>query len=229
MSTSNSVPTAVAAAGSSASPMGLPRVGECVPGRHEPRAGRRLRRVAVAGDAAVRHLEPDEPARHARGLLRRERLAAEEVALVHLHDPAEVRLERGDGVVDVVAVERHLRLETQRVPRAEAAGRAPSASPRRGGAGRSPRRLRAGSRSRTRPRRCSRCARRAPATRRPSLRGTRSTGGPRDPGPRRARAAPPPSAPARRSGPSGRCGSRRARRRACVRSPRRSPSACSRR
>ena len=54
-------------------------------------------------------------------LLAREHVAADEVALVELHDPAEVGLERGGGVVDVVAVERHLRLEAQRVARAEAA------------------------------------------------------------------------------------------------------------
>ena len=40
-----------------------------------------------------------------------------------LHDPAEVGLEGRDRVVDVVAVERHLRLESQRVARAEPARR----------------------------------------------------------------------------------------------------------
>ena len=50
----------------------------------------------------------------------RERLAADEVALVELHDPAEAGLERRGRLVELVPVERQRRLEAQRVARAEA-------------------------------------------------------------------------------------------------------------
>src|SRR5207247_1665922 len=45
-------------------------------------------------------------------------------ALLELHDPAEARLEGGDRVVDVAAVQRVARLEPQRVAGAQAARRA---------------------------------------------------------------------------------------------------------
>src|SRR5690606_32485757 len=51
--------------------------------------------VTLARDAALLHHEPDEPARHAALLLRRERAAPDELALVELGDPAEAGLERG--------------------------------------------------------------------------------------------------------------------------------------
>src|SRR6476620_3957745 len=66
------------------------------PGRHDAGAGRGLRGVAVPGDPPVGHLESDELARYAGRLLRDERLAADELALRGLDDPAEVRLVRGD-------------------------------------------------------------------------------------------------------------------------------------
>src|SRR5262249_44872486 len=91
-------------------------------GRDDAGAGGGLRGVAVPRDPAIAHLEADEPARDSLGLLLLERAAAEEIALLHLDDPAQVRLPRRDRVVDVVAVERHLRLEAQRVSRSEAAG-----------------------------------------------------------------------------------------------------------
>ena len=56
------------------------------------------------------------------GLLRAQRVAADEVGAVQLHDPAEARLERRGLVVEVVAVERQPRLEAQRVARAQAHG-----------------------------------------------------------------------------------------------------------
>ena len=60
-----------------------------------------------------------------RGPVRRdllERLAADEVpGLVELDDATEARLERGGVAVELVAVERHARLEPQGVARAEAA------------------------------------------------------------------------------------------------------------
>src|SRR4051812_1200652 len=81
----------------------------------------------MAGDAplVVGH-EADEPTRQARLLLPNERVAADEIALRQLHEPAEVRLERRRRVVDVVAVERHPHLEPQRVAGAESGWRDPS-------------------------------------------------------------------------------------------------------
>ena len=70
-----------------------------------------------------------------------DRRAADEVALGRLDDPAEARLERTGGLVDVVAVERELHLEPERVARAEAdrldavaAARLDQRVPERGGA-----------------------------------------------------------------------------------------------
>ena len=64
---------------------------------------------------AVVHREADQPPGKPLLLLLHERLATHEVSLVDLREPGEVRLERRDGVVDVVAVERHSHLETQRI------------------------------------------------------------------------------------------------------------------
>src|SRR6185503_16452329 len=72
-------------------------------------------RARLGGDA-----EPDEAALHALGLLLGEHIAPEERSLVELDGPAEAGLERRGRVVDVVAVQRQLRLEPQRVARAEA-------------------------------------------------------------------------------------------------------------
>src|SRR5258705_3586798 len=80
-----------------------------------------VHRVAVPREAALAHRETDEAARETALLLRDERIAADEVALVQLHEPGESRLEGRRGVVDVVAVERHPHLEAQGVARAEAA------------------------------------------------------------------------------------------------------------
>ena len=55
-------------------------------------------------------------------LLLDQRVAAHEVALVELDDPAQVGFERRNGGVDFVAVERHLGFQAQRVARAQAAG-----------------------------------------------------------------------------------------------------------
>src|ERR1041385_840133 len=78
--------------------------------------------VAVAADAALDHLESHQLPARSLGLLALQDVAAVEVALLQLDDPSEVRLQRGGGVVDVVAVQGHLGLEAQRVARAEAAG-----------------------------------------------------------------------------------------------------------
>src|SRR5690242_16550019 len=80
-------------------------------------------RIAAAGEAAPLELEADQPASDAAELLDLERLdALERRALVELHDPAEVGLERRDGIVDLVAVEGVAHLEAERVAGAEADG-----------------------------------------------------------------------------------------------------------
>src|SRR5712692_3519512 len=75
----------------------------------------------MSGDAFVYHLEADELPARTFLLFAIENVAAHEVALVELHDPGEVGLERRGRVIDVVPVERHLRFQAQRVSRAESA------------------------------------------------------------------------------------------------------------
>src|SRR3989442_11352379 len=90
---------------------------------HVPLAAVEIDAVAVAGHALrLAHAEPDEPAPHALQLLPLQGGEPHEVrALLELHDPAEARLERGDRVVDVAAVQRVARLEPQRVAGAQTA------------------------------------------------------------------------------------------------------------
>ncbi len=79
-----------------------------------------IHRIAVPREAAALEPEADQLPGDAALLLRPERVVAGEGrALVELHDPAEPGLERRDGVVDLVAVERVAHLEPQRVARAE--------------------------------------------------------------------------------------------------------------
>src|SRR5262249_33845936 len=92
-------------------------------------AGGRLRGIPVPADPAIHHLEAYELARDAGPLLRGERVAPQEIALAHLDDPAEVRFPGRDRIVDVVAVERHLRFEPQRVARAQPARQDTVAAP----------------------------------------------------------------------------------------------------
>src|SRR6266700_475070 len=78
-----------------------------------------LDRVAMTRDGLVAHLDADQTAPQALGADLLERFPADELALGGLDDPAESRLERVGGVVDVVAVERVLHLEPQGVAGAE--------------------------------------------------------------------------------------------------------------
>src|SRR5438270_3963299 len=78
-------------------------------------------RIAVPGDAAVDHLESRQLAARTFALLALQDVASEEVTLVDFHDPPEVGFERRGGLIDVVAVKRHLRFQAQRVARTEAA------------------------------------------------------------------------------------------------------------
>ena len=71
-------------------------------------------------DRAVRHLEADEPPRGAGRAHLLDRVLADEVTLLRLHDPSEAGLERVRRLVDVVAVERVRHLEAERIAGAEA-------------------------------------------------------------------------------------------------------------
>src|SRR5581483_4619727 len=100
----------------------LHRRAERAGGDHAHRLSVREQTVAVAGHRALRHLEPDELARHARRPHRLDRGAADEVALGRLHHPAQAGLQGIGGLVDVVAVERVLHLEPQGVAGAQPDG-----------------------------------------------------------------------------------------------------------
>src|SRR2546426_2909667 len=80
------------------------------------RATREDDRIAVPGNPLVDHLEADQAPLDPALSLACQLIAADEVSLFPAHDPAEVRLQNGGGLVDVVSVERHLRLEPQGVP-----------------------------------------------------------------------------------------------------------------
>ena len=99
------------------------RNGVCVPLVTTPTVGAVVtaRRGRGGRWPAVDHLEADDLAGRALGLLAAQHVAAEERRLVPADDPAQVAFEHGGGLVHVVAVEAHRRLEAQRVARAEAA------------------------------------------------------------------------------------------------------------
>src|SRR3990170_8596648 len=78
-------------------------------------------RVAMAGDRLVAPQQADQPATRPNLLHRRERGAADELPPLHLHDATKVGLVRVDRSVELVAVQRHARLEPQRIATAEAA------------------------------------------------------------------------------------------------------------
>ena len=104
-----------------------------------------------------------------------DRLVADEAALVALDEAVEPGLERRGLVVELVAVERERGLEPQRVARAEPARHraAPSIFQPASRSCEDARRRRRG-RSRSRPSRCSRCARRGPRRRRSGAARTKS-------------------------------------------------------
>ena len=102
--------------------MGCPRKNECVPLVTTPmRAAVAPDRRAVPRDVARLGLEPDQrPARARPALTFGQRFAADEVALVELHGPAQAGLVRVDRLVHVVAVQAQRGLEARRVARAQA-------------------------------------------------------------------------------------------------------------
>src|SRR6185503_6673772 len=75
--------------------------------------------LVIACNTAISYLEADEFALHAFFFLACERLAPGEVAFIQLAYPTEVRFEQRRGLVDVVAVERHARFESQSVARGQ--------------------------------------------------------------------------------------------------------------
>src|SRR6516225_2246339 len=77
--------------------------------------------VTGTRNAALEQLEADDLARRPVRFLRAEGAGAEEVLFVPADDPAQVGLEHRRGLVDVVAVEAHARLEAEGVARAEPA------------------------------------------------------------------------------------------------------------
>src|SRR5207253_1745914 len=79
-------------------------------------------RVAVAGDAAAAHDEPDQLLRRTvPGDLLERRPAYEIGRLVELHDSPQPSLERIGLGVELIAVERHPRFEPEGVARSQAA------------------------------------------------------------------------------------------------------------
>src|SRR5947209_18320022 len=76
--------------------------------------------MPLASDSPALDHEAHQGALHATLALLEESRAPQEVALAELHHPGEPRLERRRALVDLVAIERHRRLEPQRVAGAEA-------------------------------------------------------------------------------------------------------------
>ena len=73
-------------------------------------------RIALPRDRPSLYGQADEFAGRSLLALARQRLAPDEVSLLPLHGPAQRRLERRRGLIDVVAVEHEPRLETERIP-----------------------------------------------------------------------------------------------------------------
>ncbi len=134
-------------------------------------------RVAVPGDPAAADDEADEATARPLGGDPLEGRPADEVAgLVELDHPAETGVVRADGRIEVVAVERHPRLEPERVARAQPDRHQPvrSAGVEQGVPQLDPP-ARSRRTPRSRPRRCSRSGRRARRSRPPGPRRSRSS------------------------------------------------------
>ncbi|MNV81239.1 hypothetical protein D3C71_1748920 [compost metagenome] len=67
-------------------------------------------------NAAVDHFDADQPARNALILLGFQRVPADEVALIQLHEEADARLQRRDVLRQLLPVQRQLCLEAERIP-----------------------------------------------------------------------------------------------------------------
>src|SRR5207244_9715683 len=77
--------------------------------------------VTIPRDTPPAHFKADQLTADALLLLTQQRFPSDEFALVELHDPAQVRLERRNGRVNLVAVQGHFGFQAQRVPRAQTA------------------------------------------------------------------------------------------------------------
>src|SRR5258708_1095853 len=75
--------------------------------------------ITIAADATAFHFESNQIARDALLLLLHQRSAADEIALVELRDPCEVRFKRCERGMNLMPVERHFGLETQGVAGAQ--------------------------------------------------------------------------------------------------------------
>src|SRR5262249_1155121 len=78
--------------------------------------------VAVASNASLDCLQSDERALRSRRTGLCKRSVTDEVALFHFAIAVKPGFPDIDGVADLMFVECHLRFETQRIPRSEAAG-----------------------------------------------------------------------------------------------------------
>ena len=168
----------------------------------ERRRERPARHLAAADDRVARTRNARTVDRERNELLRRtfgaacsDRLGADEAGLL-LTAPAQTGLDRPAVLAEVVAVQVKADLEAQRVARTEAGGHRPGVNqrvPDARGVGR------VAAAARPRPRRCSRCRRRASPRRRPGPRSSASSaaarvgearrpaGGHADPGPQASR------------------------------------------
>src|SRR6185295_5865253 len=75
--------------------------------------------VAVTRERSLRGREADQPPLQSLFFLLREGVSSDELPFLHFNQPAERCLEGRGAVVEVVAVERHPHLESQRIARAE--------------------------------------------------------------------------------------------------------------
>src|SRR5829696_7597350 len=81
--------------------------------------------LIVARNTAFSHLETGELALHATFFLTCQRFAADEVALIQLANPSEIRLKESSGFVNLVTVQSHSRFESQRIAGSESTGNDP--------------------------------------------------------------------------------------------------------
>ena len=76
-------------------------------------------RIVITRDLAPEHFEPNEFSRQALLFLAEQGIAADEITLLRFNDPSESRFEQRRAVVHVVAVQKQLRFQPERVSRAK--------------------------------------------------------------------------------------------------------------
>lgn len=108
--------------------MALPRKGQCVPEVVFPASRPPDVNVLVFPDnAAARHLQPHSDPGD--GQLGGDGVLADEFPFAQLYGKVQSRLQRRDLVVELVAVERHGRLQAQGIPRPQPQGMSPRSFP----------------------------------------------------------------------------------------------------